>query len=539
MVESGDWLVPRYEGRPFFDKPILAYWAMASSMRVFGTSAGAARVVPLVASMLVVLATVWLGTLVYDRRSALTGGLVLATTLAFLSFARVAMSDMPLALWTTLAVALGVRACRPAAPGWTVPLLGAVLGLGLATKGPVAIVVPGLALLLLAWQRRERPLPVTIRSLVIGGAAFVGLGLGWFALVTAQMGTGPLVTFFFRENVERFAGEAYDVGRPLWFYLPAYLAEGLPWSPFLPLALARLLGARDSAERRGARFLAGWAALVLVPLSLSRGKIDYYLLPIYPALSLLLGRYFAQLPWRRLDQLWSRAALALGAGAAVFLLARPPQLPEPWLPPAAVRGLLVATLVAAALVLVATAVRPSAPRVLGALAGAVAAVFLLAVGFFVPAFAAGQPNRAIAADVARERLYEPRARLALCDDPSRARRDVLFAARHAARFECDLWSLAGSRQPYLLLVTPAQDASFRALRTYRHVASYRYLPASTLTLAGLLGATPPRELVLCANFGTSDPQAERKRKREYRRGVQREKETWAELAARRARARAE
>ena len=81
--------------------------------------------------------------------------LVLSTTLAFLTFARVAMSDMPLTFLTTLSVALGVRACQPRPAPWTVPALGAALGLGFATKGPIALLVPGLAFLLLSRVLRE------------------------------------------------------------------------------------------------------------------------------------------------------------------------------------------------------------------------------------------------------------------------------------------------------------------------------------------------------------------------------------------------
>jgi hypothetical protein len=97
---------------------------------------------------------------------------------------------------------------------------------------------------------------------------------------------------------------------------------------------------------------------------------------------------------------------------------------------------------------------------------------------------------------------------------------VLLEVRLAAFSECDLWSLAGSREPFLLLATPAQDASFRADRRYREVARYRYVPASALTLGGLFSIREAGEVVLGANFATSDPEAERKRKREYRKAVQ-------------------
>ena len=515
MVESGDWVVPRYEGQPFFDKPILSYWLMAAAMEALGITAGAARLVPVVSALGLVLATAWLGTLVFERRSALAGALVLATTLAFLSFARVAMSDMLLALLSTLAVALAVLAWRPGAPFWVIPLLGAVAGLGFATKGPIAVLVPGVAVLLLLAERRR--LPGTPAALALGTLAFLVLALGWFALVYQRLGAEPLAYFFLRENLQRFAAETYDIGRPLWFYLPAYLAEGLPWSPLLPLALARLLGGRDPEAATSARLLALWPLVVLVPLSLSRGKIDYYLLPLYPAVSLLLGRYLAATPWSGLDRWWARvvllaegwstrlpgAASAAGAGrvaaggasrAAGCWRCSPsgPSCCWPW------------------------PRRPCRARVLAALAGIVAAAWFLAVAFFLPAFARSQPNRAMVEDVARERQYRPDLRLAYCSDPTRVRRDVLFEVRLAATAECELWSLAGSRAPYLLLATPAEDASFRVDPRYRHVATYQYLPADALTLGGLFSLRGPALIMLVANYPTRDPVARVKRNREYR-----------------------
>jgi len=530
MVESGDWVVPRYEGKPFFDKPVLAYWLMAAAMDGLGHSAGAARLVPVLASIGLVLATAWLGTLLFDRRSALAGGLVLATTLAFLSFARVAMSDMLLALWTTLVVAFAILAWRPGAPAWTVPLLGAVAGLGFATKGPIALLVPGLAILVLLRESRRRPahpgltgpawVPCGAGPIVLAVLAFAVLGLSWFVLVYQRLGSEPLVFFFFRENVERFAGEAYDVGRPFWFYPPAYLAEGLPWSPFLPIALWRLLRSREGDEAARTRFLALWVALVLVPLSLSRGKIDYYLLPLYPAVSLVVGRYLAAVPWKKADRAWAGVVLLLEAAGLALVLLRPPRVPAEWLPGPAPRALLAVLLAAGTLALLAVAARPTAARASAALASLVAAAWLVLVVFYLPAFAAAQPNRAIVADVARERQHRPDLRMAFCSDPTRVRRDVLLHVRLAAQSECDLWSLAGSREPFLLLATPAQDASFRADRRYREIARYRYVPASALTLGGLFSLREPGEIVLGANFATSDPVAEIKRKREYRKAIQ-------------------
>lgn len=521
MVERGDWLVPRYRGEPFFDKPALTYWLMAVSMLWLGPSPGAARVVPALAALGVVLGTLGLGRLLFDRRSALFGGLVLATTLAFAVFGRVAMSDMLLALWSTLAVALAVRAfAAPAAP-WAVPALGAVLGLGFQTKGPIALILPGLAILLLLWsRRRERP-PLTAKGAAPGALLFALFGVGWFVLVYREIGLEPLEYFFLRENLERFAGETYDSGRPPWFYLAAYMAEGLPWSLFLPLSLVRLL--RAPAEP-GVRFLAAWVGLMLVPLSLSQGKIDYYLLPLYPAVSLIVGRFFA-CPWSGPERAWARGALALGAAGLGLLAFAPLRVPPEWLPAAGPRLALRACAAAAALACLWVAVRAPAPkRVAGVLAGGVGLVFLLLVVFFLPAFAGGQPNRAIASDVGREKLWRPDAQVLFCRDPSRAERDILFHARVAAERRCDLWPRAASRRPYLMLLRPEEHASLRAIRGYREVSVHRYLPATVLTFDGLIRERPvPGEMILAANYPTADPEAERKRRKEYRRMLRRER----------------
>jgi len=214
--------------------------------------------------------------------------------------------------------------------------------------------------------------------------------------------------------------------------------------------------------------------------------------------------------------------------ALVLVLARPPRIPDEWLPGPGPLAALGATVAAGAVALLVVALRPTAARAAGVLASFVAVAWLVLAVSFLPAFAAAQPNPAIVTDVARERRYRPDLRMAFCSDPTRVRRDVLLHVRLAAFAECDLWSLVGSREPFLLLATPAQDASFRVDGRYREVARYRYLPAQALTLEGLFSVREPGEIVLGANFATDDPEAERKRKREYRKTIQREK---AELAA--------
>ena len=511
MVESGDYLVPQYRGAPFFDKPPLTYWLMAASFRAFGFTLAAARLVPVVAALALLAATAWLGRLIFDRATSVAAAGVLASTLLFLSFGRVAMSDMLLALWTTLAVALaleGETAAGLRRHGIGLAL-GIVLGLGFLTKGPIAFLLPGLGIATWGWRRRRLPLPAAECALAI--VAFAAVGLAWFALVYRRLGPAPLEYFFLRENLDRFAGETYDAGRSPAYYLGAYLAVGLPWSLLFPRAAFRL--------PRGERAILAWLALMAVPLSLARGKIDYYLLPLAPAASLVVARFLTTRDWNAVDRRWAQAAaVAFAAGILVVPWATA-RVPLEWLAPAPAQVVLVLVSAVAAVLALTASRRPSPGRLAAALGGGTAAVFLVLVAWFLPAFRDAQPSAPLTADVVRERRFRPEAAVVLCSDPARVQRDLLFEARIVVEERCDLWALAASSHPFLLVLGPEEALSLARVPQVREVATYRALPATALTFGGLVAGVEPQPLALAANFDTDDPVAEVKRKKDRKRAL--------------------
>jgi hypothetical protein len=205
----------------------------------------------------------------------------------------------------------------------------------------------------------------------------------------------------------------------------------------------------------------------------------------------------------------------LALSAAPWLAAR---VPGEWLPLRAPE-LLAALTLAGSAALGWAALRPAPARVAGALAGVSAAAFALAVGAFLPAFHAAQPQRAVLADVQRERLYRPDASLAFCADRARLEREILFHARLPAQQRCDLWAPAASRHAFLLILEPHEVPALATLPTLREVARYRYLPATLLTLRGVLAPPDPATVVLAANYATDDPVAEIKRKQDRKRAL--------------------
>jgi hypothetical protein len=130
-----------------------------------------------------------------------------------------------------------------------------------------------------------------------------------------------------------------------------------------------------------------------------------------------------------------------------------------------------------------------------------------------------QPHEAVVQDVRRELRYRPDAVVVACSDPLRVQRDLLFRVRTAVDERCDLWALASSSRPFLLLLDPDERQSLIGAEGLREVARYRYLPASSLTLAGVVDPPSPSEMTLAANFATDDPVAETKRKRERKRAL--------------------
>ncbi len=306
MLRSGEWLVPaRPEGEPA-RKPPLYYWAAATALRALpATPEQALRLPSAVGATAAVLGTWAAGRVAFGTLAGLPAALVLASTFEWTRAATSARVDMTLAAALT-AVLVGWTLALVRGRAWVV-LAAVGAALGTLAKGPVALVLPGLAATVLVVAERARGGGARLRPVVVLSAAAALAGV-WYALAFAR-GGHVFAEVVARENWQRFiAAESHAHG--IGYLLPLGLVGLLPWTPLLPLAMAAL---RRGVRTPAAVLAAGWVASGLVFFSLAAGKRSVYLLPLYPAVALLVGAGVAAPPGD------GRLARGVRLGAALYV----------------------------------------------------------------------------------------------------------------------------------------------------------------------------------------------------------------------------
>jgi 4-amino-4-deoxy-L-arabinose transferase-like glycosyltransferase len=278
MARSGDWITPRLWGEPWFEKPALLYWMIAAGFRA-GLGSELAPRLPVALTSVAFLAFLYVFVRrEFGQRPAAYATAILATSAAWLAFSHVAVTDLPMAAAFSAAMLLflpwigrGERRVLPPA--------AALLGLAVFAKGlvPLALALPVL------WAGRRR-----LRDLVHPApiAAFLAVAAPWYLLVWMRHGGAFSSEFFLEHHFGRFATEALRHEQPAWFYLPVLLGALFPWTPLLVLA-----GNLRDPRRR---CLAVVVLFGLVFFSISVNKLPGYLLPLVPALGLLMGLGLAE-----------------------------------------------------------------------------------------------------------------------------------------------------------------------------------------------------------------------------------------------------
>ena len=312
MLTTGDWVTARLDGVVYLEKAPLVYWAMAASYVIFGAHDWAARIPIALSAMGLCWLTAAFGTWAFGRRAGFYAGLCMATCIGLFLFTRVLIPDVMLTFTVALAIWAILRALDEAEPHprfWAF-LLAASLGMGLLLKSLIGVLFPlaaGVIYLSITRQlfsaatwRRLRPFSGLLIILLIAAPWHVLATLRnppYFA-ITLHSGPGQyhgfLWFFFINEQLLRFLNlrypRDYNTVPRLYFWL-LHFVWLFPWSVYFP-AIAKLSFKpvdRAGRTRLMALCLAGF---VLVFFTFSTTQ-EYYSMPCYPALALLLGSAMA------------------------------------------------------------------------------------------------------------------------------------------------------------------------------------------------------------------------------------------------------
>ena len=312
MLASGDWVTARLDGIAYLEKPPLVYWAIAASYKIAGVHDWAARLPMALSAIALCCLTAAFGTWAFGRRAGLYAGLCMSTCVGLFLFTRILIPDVMLTLTMALAMWAFLRALdgderRPAL--WAL-LMAASLGIGLLLKSLIAVVFPlGAAAVYLLLTRQLFSTRTWKRLHPFSGLVVLLLiAAPWHILATLRnppyfaftLHSGPgqyhgfLWFFFINEQLLRFLNlrypRDYNTVPRLYFWL-FHLIWLFPWSVYFPAAAKLSFKPEDRAGQT--RLLAlCWLGFILVFFTFSTTQ-EYYSMPAYPALALLIGSAMA------------------------------------------------------------------------------------------------------------------------------------------------------------------------------------------------------------------------------------------------------
>ena len=313
MLSSGDWVVPHLNGLDYIEKPPLQYWATAVSFAVLGVGPFSARLYTALTALGTVALMGWLGRRWWGVAAGWRAAAVLSGMLLFVVLGQLLTLDMSLTFWMSVSLAGFLLAQSAARSRRWMLLAWAAAALGVLTKGLVAAVIPAAVLVLYSLGSRDFS-PWRKLQLRYGIPLFLVIAVPWHWLA-AQRLDDFLQFFFVHEHFARYLTPVSDRQEPWWYFGLVFLAGTFPWTlSALRVVVSGWRNPRTSGAFNAKLFLWIWVVFVGVFYSLSDSKLIPYLLPIMPAVALLIAAQPEAILKR--DVLWT-ALLTLLAGLSL------------------------------------------------------------------------------------------------------------------------------------------------------------------------------------------------------------------------------
>ena len=282
-----DWITPHENFYPVLDKPIFFYWLIALFYQLFGVSEWTARLPSLLSALGCVFLIYRFSRVYWGRWVALWSALILVTSVEFFILARTVIFDMPLTFCETVALLAFYEAEQSENRRRRAALCLATylaLGAGTLIKGLVALVIPGVVFFLFILLRRRWQILRRI-YLIPGAGVFLAVVLPWYLQAEAR-NPGYLNYYLWAEHFGRYTTASFDRSEPWYYFIGVALVGFFPWTLVLPWIIKNLW--RRSWDDKTV-YLVLWVSVPLLFFSASHSKLPQYILPIFPALSILAG----------------------------------------------------------------------------------------------------------------------------------------------------------------------------------------------------------------------------------------------------------
>lgn len=289
MLVTGDWVTPRYNGYKYFEKPPLQVWATAATFQVFGIGDWQARLWSALTGFLTILAVGFTGTRIYNARAGWLAAVVLASSPMWVISGHFNSLDMGLSAFLVAALCslLFAQTSHNKLSGrnwmWACWVF---MALATLSKGVIGAAIPAMVLVTYSISAWDWKIWARLR-LFSGLMLFFLITAPWFVLV-AQRNPEFLEFFFIHEHLQRFTQDAHSRTGPIYYFVPLLLIGLLPWVLQIPGAIAQAWQERRRAFSSG-WLLVCWSVIIFMFFSVSHSKLPGYIIPIFPALALLIG----------------------------------------------------------------------------------------------------------------------------------------------------------------------------------------------------------------------------------------------------------